>query len=154
MGFSGQKYWSGLPCSPPGDLPKPGIEPASLGLLHWKTGSLPLAPPAANSFKLLMSYFTLFFLALCFTASDFCLHYTDLNLEKSQVLKSHSGPPNWVPKPGRRRTMLWIRHKNFRPWTDFHLSFRHFFNSHQNHLVTLLWPDLTLGEANSVWPSS
>ena len=26
-GFSGQKYWSGLPCPPPGDLPKPGVKP-------------------------------------------------------------------------------------------------------------------------------
>jgi len=30
MGFSRQKQWSGLPCSPPGDLPDPGIEPTSL----------------------------------------------------------------------------------------------------------------------------
>ena len=30
MGFSRKKYWSGLPCSPPGDLPNPGIEPTSL----------------------------------------------------------------------------------------------------------------------------
>ena len=30
MGFSRQEYCSGLPCSPPGDLPDPGIEPASL----------------------------------------------------------------------------------------------------------------------------
>ena len=30
MGFSRQEYWSGLPCSPPGDLPNPGINPASL----------------------------------------------------------------------------------------------------------------------------
>ena len=30
MGFSRQEYWSGLPCSPPGDLPDPGIEPTSL----------------------------------------------------------------------------------------------------------------------------
>ena len=29
-GFSMQKYWSGLSCPPPGDLPNPGIEPASL----------------------------------------------------------------------------------------------------------------------------
>ena len=29
MGFSRQEYWSGLPCPPPGDLPDPGIEPAS-----------------------------------------------------------------------------------------------------------------------------
>ena len=30
MGFSRQGYWSGLPCPPPGDLPDPGIKPASL----------------------------------------------------------------------------------------------------------------------------
>ena len=30
MGLSRQEYWSGLPCPPPGDLPDPGIEPASL----------------------------------------------------------------------------------------------------------------------------
>ena len=38
-GFSRQKYWSGLPCPPPGDLPGPGIE------LTSQAGSLPLAPP-------------------------------------------------------------------------------------------------------------
>ena len=26
MGFSRQAYWSGLPFTPPGDLPDPGIE--------------------------------------------------------------------------------------------------------------------------------
>ena len=30
MGFSRQEYWSGLPYSPPGDLPDPGIDSASL----------------------------------------------------------------------------------------------------------------------------
>ena len=30
MGFSRQKYWSGLPFPSPGDLPNPGIEPESL----------------------------------------------------------------------------------------------------------------------------
>ena len=29
MGISRQKYWSGLPFSPPGDLPDPGTEPSS-----------------------------------------------------------------------------------------------------------------------------
>ena len=29
MGFPRQEYWSGLSCSPPGDLPDPGIEPTS-----------------------------------------------------------------------------------------------------------------------------
>ena len=34
MGFSRQEYWSGLPFSPPGDLPphRPGIEPMCLAL--------------------------------------------------------------------------------------------------------------------------
>ena len=39
MGFSRQEYWSGLPCPPPGNLPHPGTEPASLCLLHWQMGS-------------------------------------------------------------------------------------------------------------------
>ena len=30
VGFSRQEYWSGLPCPSPGDLPDPGIKPASL----------------------------------------------------------------------------------------------------------------------------
>ena len=29
IGFSRQEYWSGLPCSSPGNLPDPWIEPAS-----------------------------------------------------------------------------------------------------------------------------
>ena len=32
MGFSRQEYWSGLPCSPPGDLPDAGIKPVSPAL--------------------------------------------------------------------------------------------------------------------------
>ena len=30
MGFSRKKYWSGLPCPPPGDFPNPGTKPISL----------------------------------------------------------------------------------------------------------------------------
>ena len=43
MGLSRQGYWSGQPCPPPGELPHPGIELASL--MHWQVGSLPLEPP-------------------------------------------------------------------------------------------------------------
>ena len=32
MGFSRQKYWSGLPFLPPGDLPDPEIKPKSPAL--------------------------------------------------------------------------------------------------------------------------
>ena len=39
MGFSRQEYWSGLPCPSPGDLPHPGMEPASL-----------TSPPPASRF--------------------------------------------------------------------------------------------------------
>ena len=42
VGFPRQEYWSGLPFPAPGDLPNPGIESASLSLLHWQVGSLPL----------------------------------------------------------------------------------------------------------------
>ena len=30
LGFPRQEYWSGLPSSPPGDLPDPGIKPMSV----------------------------------------------------------------------------------------------------------------------------
>ena len=40
MMFPRQEYWSGLPFSPLGDLPDPGIEPMSLCLLHCQGDSL------------------------------------------------------------------------------------------------------------------
>ena len=40
MGFSRQEYWRGLPFPAPGDLPNPGIEPASPAL---QADSLPLS---------------------------------------------------------------------------------------------------------------
>ena len=43
VGFSRQEDCSGLPCSSPGDLPGPGIEPASLTSPALEAGSLPLA---------------------------------------------------------------------------------------------------------------
>ena len=41
-GFSRQEYWSGLPCPPPRNLPKSGIEPTSATL---QVDSLPSEPP-------------------------------------------------------------------------------------------------------------
>ena len=41
-GLSRQKYWSGLPCPPPGDLPNPGIEH---GCPTLQADSLPSEPP-------------------------------------------------------------------------------------------------------------
>ena len=45
MGLSRQKYWSGLPCPPPGDLPDPGIEPRSPESPVLQVDSLPTEPP-------------------------------------------------------------------------------------------------------------
>ena len=42
MGFFRQEYWTGLPFSPPKDLPNPGIEPRSPAL---QADSLPSEPP-------------------------------------------------------------------------------------------------------------
>ena len=42
MGFSRQKYWSGLPFPSPGDLPNPGIKPWSSAL---QADPLPSEPP-------------------------------------------------------------------------------------------------------------
>ena len=49
MKFPRQEYWSRVPFPSPGDLLNPGIEPASLCLLYWLVGSLPLASPGKPS---------------------------------------------------------------------------------------------------------
>ena len=48
MGFSRQEYWSELPFPPPGDLPDPGIEPASPAL---QVDSLPTELPGMSDLK-------------------------------------------------------------------------------------------------------
>ena len=45
MGFFRQEYWSGLPYAPTGDLPHPGIEPASLTYPELAGRLLPLGQP-------------------------------------------------------------------------------------------------------------
>ena len=55
MGFFRQGFWSGLPCSPPGDLPNPGIEPESPVSPAWEADSSLLShwgkPFEAHRFK-------------------------------------------------------------------------------------------------------
>ena len=43
MEFSSPEYWSGWPCPPPGDLPNPGIEPASPAFPALQVDSLLLS---------------------------------------------------------------------------------------------------------------
>ena len=44
MGFPRQEYQSGLPFPPPGDLPNPGIKPASPVAPALQVDSLPAEP--------------------------------------------------------------------------------------------------------------
>ena len=45
MGFSRQEYWSGLPYSPPGDLPDPGMETVTPASPALQADSFPTEPP-------------------------------------------------------------------------------------------------------------
>jgi len=44
MGFFRQKYWSGLPLPPPGDLPNPGVKTTSPMSPASQVDSLPAEP--------------------------------------------------------------------------------------------------------------
>jgi len=51
MGFSRQGYWSGLPCTPPGDPHDPGIKPVSPASLALQADSLSTEPPEKPNFE-------------------------------------------------------------------------------------------------------
>ena len=64
MGFPRQAHWSGLPFPSPGDLPDPGIEPASPALAGgfftaeppWKPSVLYILADAITDFSNIVSY--------------------------------------------------------------------------------------------------
>ena len=51
MGFPRQEYWSGLPFSPLGDLPDPGIKPTSLASLALAGGFFTASARRKESIK-------------------------------------------------------------------------------------------------------
>ena len=51
MGFYSQEYWSGLPCPSPGDLPHPGIKPASPASAHGFFTTEPPKKPVRNNIR-------------------------------------------------------------------------------------------------------
>ena len=95
MGFSWQEYWSGVPCPPPGDLPNPGIEPASLTSSALTGGffatSATLEAHSLQGFPFLhiLEYFCFLLVLVCFfnnghpnrckviSHSGFDLHFPD-----------------------------------------------------------------------------
>ena len=86
MGFSRQEHWSGLPCPPAGDLPNPGIEPASPMSPLWQAGSFPLVPPG----KPLHHLPTPFLMFSSTWVQRLCSHCPG-----PQVTR----PPTWLPWP-------------------------------------------------------
>ena len=50
-GILRQEYWSGLPCSPSGDLPDPGLESVSLVSCALAGGFFTTAPPGEPLFE-------------------------------------------------------------------------------------------------------
>ena len=66
MGFPRQEYWSGLPCPALGDLPIPGIKPASSASSALQADSLPTEPPGkpfsrgVHNFSFLYSLFFIY----------------------------------------------------------------------------------------------
>ena len=57
MGLSRQEYWSGLPSSPPGDLPDPGVKPVSLFLPALAGRFIITMPPGEMLCVCLVVYF-------------------------------------------------------------------------------------------------
>ena len=101
MAFSRQEYWSELPCLPSGDLSNPGIEPASLALLHRWILPEPLGKPdppftGAQKSLLLARTPTIFppwpHLSLCYCYFSFC-QSTALTIFQAPFLKNLKGSP-------------------------------------------------------------
>ena len=77
MEFPRQEFWSGSPIPPPGDIPNPGIKPASLCLLHWQDDSLPLSHLESCT----IDYTSLchWFLGSCLTNSPHSINFVECN---------------------------------------------------------------------------
>ena len=103
MGFLKQEYWSGLPFSTPGDLPTPGIEPASLASPALADGFFTTMPPGKP--QVLITY--LFYICACVLS---CFSYVRLTVtpwtvaHQTALSKGFSRQEYWsvllFPSPG------------------------------------------------------
>ena len=62
MEFSRQEYWSGLPFPTPGDLPEPGMEPASPALAGRFFTAKPPEKPLKDEYLSEMLYCTIHYI--------------------------------------------------------------------------------------------
>ena len=72
IGFSKQEYWSGLPLPSPGDLPHPGIEPASPALQADSFTTEPPEKPSRKVYRITNMYVNAYMFHLHIYASN-CL---------------------------------------------------------------------------------
>ena len=71
MRFSSQKYWSGLPCPSPGNLPDPGIEPVSPSAPTLQADSLPLRHQGSPHMYIHVCIYAHLYVCLC-------MHYLNI----------------------------------------------------------------------------
>ena len=110
MRFSRQEYWSGLPWLPPGDLPDPGIEPASLLPPTLAEGSLASVGKPPSSAK---EYYSVQFSSVTQSCPTLCdpmnhstpglpVHHQLLEFTQTHVRRvgdAIQSPPRSPPKP-------------------------------------------------------
>ena len=87
MGFSRQEYWSGLPFSPPGDLPNPGIKLMSPESPALSAGFSTTEPPGKNPLNTDQPHSYQIISNIRRTCCQKCLH-THLDKWRSQAEKS------------------------------------------------------------------
>ena len=80
MGFSRERYSSGLPCPSPGVFLTQGWNLCLLCLLHWQAGSLPLVPPGKPRNQIPLSLGFVVAAAICL----FSDHVLSLRSRESQ----------------------------------------------------------------------
>ena len=104
MGFSRQKYWSGLPFPPPGDLPNPGIKPISPSSPALQADSLPLShrwsPATTHSWSDKWSW------NRCLDISQGVVGRGTCHPAYTKWVGGHSGPPTF------HLTHIWGRYRS------------------------------------------
>ena len=119
MGFFRPKYWSGLPCSPPGDLPNPGIEPTPLispalagRFFTSRTTREARLSPYASSIEPVLSlsnklYQCFWLMGWLMTALLLFLYY-----QGKETKGLDEGEPKMGAKPNSHITSLWLREQS------------------------------------------
>ena len=79
MGFSRQEYWSGLPFPTPGDLPDPGIEPASPVSPTLAGGFFTTVPPGKPCLNLLNLNILMYFISRCLSGKESACNAGDVS---------------------------------------------------------------------------